>query len=470
MNQKKVCFSSGLVLGITIILISQCSLAIALMSQSLSIINNKFTDDHEENFFFSNHHVPSMLEQKKNCDIETSQSYKTRFLPITIYGNNDLRGLRGKLHGVTGGKGTAEDPYVISGWEIPGRWLWAQLTVYWGISIGNVDKHVVIKNNYIHDWWFDLGAGFFFSGIKVYNCHNITIDNNLITGIWGSGIAASSSSVIQFNNISGNRVGIVTTGYDMICNNTVCYNYDDGIACNEADAYVAYNCVFSNGEDGIYSKGYDSSLITYNMVYENARDGIGIGVPGIGDVPRSIIAHNQIFSNKGFGISCWDPMKTVISNNSIYSNKRDGIYCSGSNPTIIDNTISSNNGDYGIQILGDDGVPPSTISHNTITSHRTGIQCAFSNWIITYNIISGNSNKGIDVGDSQPQIHYNNFANNSCAIFNFGYMGRRTNATENWWGASDGPSGEGTGSGDPISAWVDYNPWLTEPNPNAGPR
>ncbi len=33
----------------------------------------------------------------------------------------------------------------------------------------------------------------------------------------------------------------------------------------------------------------------------------------------------------------------------------------------------------------------------------------------------------------------------------------------NWWGATDGPSGAGPGSGDSVSADVDFTPWLTNP-------
>ena len=35
------------------------------------------------------------------------------------------------------------------------------------------------------------------------------------------------------------------------------------------------------------------------------------------------------------------------------------------------------------------------------------------------------------------------------------------NAECNWWGASDGPSGAGAGSGDPVSTNVDFDPFLT---------
>ncbi|MDI6856485.1 MAG: hypothetical protein QMD21_06890, partial [Candidatus Thermoplasmatota archaeon] len=37
------------------------------------------------------------------------------------------------------------------------------------------------------------------------------------------------------------------------------------------------------------------------------------------------------------------------------------------------------------------------------------------------------------------------------------------NATYNWWGSADGPSGVGSGSGDKVSGNVLYDPWLIKP-------
>jgi hypothetical protein len=42
------------------------------------------------------------------------------------------------------------------------------------------------------------------------------------------------------------------------------------------------------------------------------------------------------------------------------------------------------------------------------------------------------------------------------------YSGGSSTATGNWWGAADGPGGEGTGSGDEVSASVIYDPYLTD--------
>ena len=47
--------------------------------------------------------------------------------------------------------------------------------------------------------------------------------------------------------------------------------------------------------------------------------------------------------------------------------------------------------------------------------------------------------------------------------------GGEVDAEGNWWGHASGPSGEGRGSGDAVSANVDYTPWLTLPCGTAEP-
>lgn len=41
--------------------------------------------------------------------------------------------------------------------------------------------------------------------------------------------------------------------------------------------------------------------------------------------------------------------------------------------------------------------------------------------------------------------------------------GNIIDATYNWWGDPSGPGGVGPGTGDEVSSWVDYDPWLDHP-------
>ena len=62
------------------------------------------------------------------------------------------------------------------------------------------------------------------------------------------------------------------------------------------------------------------------------------------------------------------------------------------------------------------------------------------------------------------EVHYNNIYDNTFrGLWN--NTSGAVNAENNWWGAADGPSGEGLGSGDAVgntgSGSVDFDPWLT---------
>ena len=56
--------------------------------------------------------------------------------------------------------------------------------------------------------------------------------------------------------------------------------------------------------------------------------------------------------------------------------------------------------------------------------------------------------------------HYNNIVGNTTGIQNDSPTDT-VDAEYNWWGATDGPSGVGPGSGDAVSTNVDYDPWCT---------
>ena len=83
--------------------------------------------------------------------------------------------------------------------------------------------------------------------------------------------------------------------------------------------------------------------------------------------------------------------------------------------------------------------------------------------IIT-NHCSLTGNYGVYCINSEPQIHFNNIAGNEeYSVYNETPFDSTVYAEENWWGAADGPSGAGAGTGDRVSFGVVFEPWLIEP-------
>jgi len=171
--------------------------------------------------------------------------------------------------------------------------------------------------------------------------------------------------------------------------------------------------------------------------------------------------HNRIFDcdisdNKRYGI--------YISNhqwNDIYSNtfsRNDyGIYLiSSSHNNLTNNTYSNNLA--GIRARSSESI---TISNNTCFSNiEYGIYLLMNSDrnIITNNTCSKNGYAIYLSGSDNNEIHYNKIHDNR--MFGIRSSGESMiDAERNYWGSADGPSGEGSGSGDSVSTNVDYEPW-----------
>lgn len=99
---------------------------------------------------------------------------------------------------------------------------------------------------------------------------------------------------------------------------------------------------------------------------------------------------------------------------------------------------------YGVRIWGPNNNP--VVSGNKITDNDFGIA-------IEEKVVGAGYATGV-------VAHYNNITGNVVGFQNDSPTS--ADAENNWWGAADGPGP--TGSGDPVSANVDFTPWLTEPS------
>lgn len=152
--------------------------------------------------------------------------------------------------------------------------------------------------------------------------------------------------------------------------------------------------------------------------------------------------------NGRYGIYLDGSNGNTLANNIANSNTRDGIYLDYSNNnTLTENTVSGNN-ESGINL---DGSNSNTLTSNYITGNNIGVKIQPS------------------VDASTISINFNNiYGNTSYGVDNTGGTSN-VNTENNWWGANDGPS-PSPGSGDTVSANVDYDPWIVlgvSPNPTS---
>jgi hypothetical protein len=105
--------------------------------------------------------------------------------------------------------------------------------------------------------------------------------------------------------------------------------------------------------------------------------------------------------------------------------------------------------------------------HGSVWSSGMHIGSTVYNMNITGNTVADGYDYGIVIHDrrttdlSNVHINCNNMYNNPDGFLN--EVDVAVDAEYNWWGDASGPSGQGTGTGDPVSANVDYDPWLSEP-------
>jgi parallel beta-helix repeat protein len=138
-----------------------------------------------------------------------------------------------------------------------------------------------------------------------------------------------------------------------------------------------------------------------------------------------------------------------------------GIYLdSSANNSLMNNTINSNN-QSGIYLYYSSN---NNLTCNSITNNYHGVLLAFntSDNLIHFNNIVGNFHYGVYNENITPSPDLAPTLMSTPTL-------ETVNAEDNWWGDVSGPSEVGNGTGDAVSAYVDYDPWLNASYPGGEP-
>ncbi len=192
----------------------------------------------------------------------------TTHIPIHISGDSGFT----SQNGVTGGSGTKDDPYIISGWYIDAG------GGNYGIHISDTSKYFVIKDCYIlnaTEW--DWGS----SGIELWRVSNGTIYNNTIkSSAIGIYVAHTNNLTISNNTVEYNK------NYGMYL-----YNYTENI-------WIENNTIGNNTGNGIYMTYETKNVkIVSNLIFNNTKYGINIGW----GASNCEIYNNSLYYNDGSG-------------------------------------------------------------------------------------------------------------------------------------------------------------------------
>ncbi len=186
---------------------------------------------------------------------------------------------------------------------------------------------------------------------------------------------------------------------------------------------------FDGNSYGIYLQGTINDLNILGSSFNNCNGGYGGYMTETGPLTNMFIEGCE-FNNNNVGLMVWnvrDNSGITIRNTSIQDNERFGVLIWGDTLTdvlIEECTVQNNDGlgegYYGIDFRAYDEVMTNVAVHCTnITGHDAGGGV--------------NNRSGVETN---------------------------VDATNNWWGDPSGPSGAGSGSGDGVLGYVEFDPWL----------
>lgn len=253
----------------------------------------------------------------------------------------------------------------------------------------------------------------------------------------GTGVPGIADSGIYVHDVSG----VVINGVIIQNFNT---GYIESIRGVNVDSFTVKNLAISNGSGhaiNVYEDGGSSANVLIDNVCvgpfaENAQrwpiPDCGIGFPGC-------------------------PFAGNIQAEAFRLESIDGV-------TVKNADLSQNDGFIGVNFG-----PPTTgsVFDSLITANWNGINMGGDSIIITGNAIFDAGGRGIHVEDfgtapTSVTANGNNITGNVTGVNNDVVAPLIVDATNNWWGHSSGPSGQGPGSGDSVSVDVNFTPFRVQ--------
>jgi len=199
--------------------------------------------------------------------------------PIIINGDRDFVA----ANGVTGGSGTAADPYVIEGWEI-------SASTSPGIQISSTDSYFIIRN------------------VEVRG------SSSMPGGSWGVLLERVSNALLDSVEVTGCYVGIIV---------------------RVSSDVTIERCIVHDNTMGVRLVYCDGVSVLDNTVYSSLFSGIGVAVS-----TRCIVKGNQMTEN-GAGLVLQSSTRISVTSN-IFT--KDGITITGKKLAEFDShAISSDN-------------------------------------------------------------------------------------------------------------------------------
>lgn len=302
-----------------------------------------------------------------------------------------------------------------------------------------------------------------------YN-ENVTINKNLkllssggsaSTTIQGQAASPEQGTLYIVSNTTGVQIGDIGQGFKVIGldgppNSERAAIYFQG---SHSNTKIIGNNVRADGDEAVlteFGASISGFVLTDNEFGGQTFVGSTPGGLGFGgqftdpNVPRQLVILSG--GNGGGGHS-----NITFSNNTITG--------------IAGGTNASNQpqGNYLVTIDANGLVAKNNVFQGFTTRFGASLRARGPNANITFNDFDGGTPFGVEIGfaaAATSHVNENRIVNHAEAGVINNSSSDFVDATCNWWGSSDGPSGAGPGSGDPVGPFVTFTPWLTTPDLN----
>jgi hypothetical protein len=239
---------------------------------------------------------------------------------ILISGNSEFIA----ANGVTGGTGTASDPYVIQGWNITVCWH----CPYYGIEVANTTAYFRIFNVTVSSLITAQPA----TGILLNNATNGRIDNSVVQDesvfcCGGIIVESSRNIVVNANNVEAGS-----------CNNfSSCSTYDTVGAYGSTNVTISGNSIRANTSGNVLGvRGSSNVSVLDNTILMNGLPPIGAPWAPSNGIVVSSSGNVKISQNtvRDSACSAYSPAMSMIvggsSNVQIFGNNITSSYTCGS--------------------------------------------------------------------------------------------------------------------------------------------
>lgn len=174
------------------------------------------------------------------------------------------------------------------------------------------------------------------------------------------------------------------------------------------------------------------------------------------------ISGNQLDHPPHDGIAVADSDYVTVTTNTVRAATTSGVHLERTNyGSVTNNQLVGNCQGITLEEASNSIVFGNQIEDGTC---NTGLVLAAASPLITGNQVSGDEGDAIRCANgATPTITANNIAGNAgLGLDNLDPM-VTIDARGNWWGDTTGPAGQGPGSGDAVSEYVDFTPWRDQP-------